>query len=106
MKTNLVLSLAAALLSGAAFVGCTREDIREMTVVMPGLKAAEQPLVLEAIAKYNGIDKNSYKWDLAAGTLTLRYDSMQVAQSNIRYAIEERGIKVEFPKKTDNHAGY
>ena len=41
-----------------------------------------------------------------AKTLTLRYDSMQIAQANIRYAIDEKGIKVTVPEKTDNRAGH
>ena len=86
--------------------GCRREDIREMTVEIPGLTEQNKAQVVEVLAKYSGIDKTSYAWDMSAKTLTLRYDSMQVAQSNIRYAIDEKGIKVKFPEKTDERAGY
>ena len=86
--------------------GCRREDVREMTVSLPGLAEADKAKVVEALAKYNGIEKDSYKWDMNAKTLTLRYDSMQVAQANIRYAIDEKGVKVAFPAKTDNRAGH
>ena len=86
--------------------GCRREDIREMTVSMPGLTEANKPKVVEALAKYNGVQKDSYVWDMNAKTLTLRYDSMQIAQANIRYAIDEKGVKVAFPEKTDNRAGH
>jgi len=86
--------------------GCRREDIREMTVSMPGLTEANKAQVVEALAKYNGIDKGSYAWDMNAKTLTLRYDSMQIAQANIRYAIDEKGVKVSFPEKTDDRAGH
>ena len=41
-----------------------------------------------------------------AKTLTLTYDSMQVAQANVRYAIDDAGVKVAFPEKTDNRAGH
>jgi hypothetical protein len=40
------------------------------------------------------------------GSLTLKYDSMKIAQANIRYAIDEAGIKVKFPVKTDSRAGH
>ena len=90
----------------ALFCGCRREDVREMTVSMPGLQEADKAKVVEALAKYNSIEKDSYKWDMSAKTLTLRYDSMQIAQANIRYAIDEKGVKVAFPAKTDNRAGY
>ena len=96
-----VLFVVSVLLSG-----CRREDVREMTVSMPGLQEADKAKVVEALAKYNGIEKDSYKWDMSAKTLTLRYDSMQIAQANIRYAIDEKGVKVAFPAKTGNRAGH
>ncbi len=88
------------------FAGCRREDVREMTVSMPGLVEADKAKVVEALARYAGVDKGSYRWDMAAKTLTLRYDSMQIAQANIRYAIDERGVKVAFPEKKDDRAGH
>ena len=94
MKNILILSALVLTLAG-----CRRTDVREMTVVMPNLTEADKPRVVEALARYNGIDKSSYHWDFAAKTLTLRYDSMQIAQANVRYAIDEKGIKVDFPKK-------
>ena len=98
-----VLILAALAL---ALAGCRREDVREMTVTMQSLTAADKAKVVEALARFGGVKKDSYRWDEGAKTLTLRYDSMQVAQANIRYAIDEKGVKVVFPKKADNHAGY
>ena len=97
----LVLPVLLVLLSG-----CRREDIREMTVSIPGLTEADKAKVVEALAKYNGVRKDSYVWDMSAKTLTLRYDSMQIAQANVRYAIDEKGIKVAFPEKTDGRAGH
>ena len=98
----LLLPFSFLLLTG----GCRREDIREMTVFLPDLREADKAKVVEALAKYNGIEKDSYAWDMSAKTLTLRYDSMQIAQANIRYAIDEKGVKVAFPAKTDNRAGH
>ena len=86
--------------------GCRRTDVREMTVSMPALLDADKAKVVEALARYNGVEKDSYRWDVAAKTLTLRYDSMQVAQANIRYAIEAKGVKVAYPEKTDDRAGH
>ena len=104
---NKVLHVLPVLLVLLALVcGCRREDVREMTVSMPGLTEADKAKVVEALAKYNGVEKDSYKWDMNAKTLTLRYDSMQIAQANIRYAIDEKGVKVAFPAKTDTRAGH
>ncbi len=97
------LFLFALLLLSA---GCRREDIRTMTVVMPQLQASDCATVEAALAKYRGVKASSYHWDLDKKTLTLSYDSMKVAQSNIRYAIDEKGIPVEFPKKETDRAGH
>ena len=96
-----LLSLSLLLASG-----CRRTDVREMTVTMPTLTEADKPKVVEALRRFNGVEKDSYQWDMAAKTLTLRYDSMQVAQANVRYAIDESGVKVAFPEKTDDRAGH
>ena len=103
MRSACVLALFAAL---AALGGCRREDVCEMTVLMPELKEADRAKVAESLAKYQGVLKDSYVWDMAAKTLTLRYDSMKIAQANIRYAIDEAGVKVSFPEKTDDRAGH
>ena len=86
--------------------GCRREDYRVMTVEIPALKAADQAVIVKELAKYDGIDKSSYQWDMVSKTLTLRYDSMKIAQANIRYAIDEKGIRVKFPEKVGEHAGH
>ena len=103
MRSACVLALFAAL---AVLGGCRREDVREMTVLMPELKEADRAKVAESLAKYQGVRKDSYVWDMAAKTRTLRYDSMKIAQANIRYAIDEAGVKVSFPEKTDDRAGH
>ena len=86
--------------------GCRREDVREMTVSMPGLTESNKATVVAALAKYNGIRKDSYQWDMQAKTLTLRSASMQIAQANIRFAIDEKGIAVSFPSNTTGRAGH
>lgn len=103
MKTLLFTTLSAFLV---CLSGCRRTDVREMTVSLPALQESDKAKVVGALARYNGVKKDSYRWDMAAKTLTLRYDSMQVAQANIRYAIDAKGVKVAFPEKTDDHAGH
>ncbi len=77
-----------------------------MRVSLPGLKAADTNKVAAALAPYGGVRKDSYRWDLSEGGLTLDYDSMQIAGTNIRMAIEAAGIKVEFPTNTTGRAGH
>ena len=99
------LALAAFALATCA-IGCRRADIREMTVEMPALSEADKPIVTRALSQYAGVDKTSFKWDLEKKTLTLKYDSMTVAQTNIRMAIEAKGVKVVFPENTTGRAGH
>ena len=98
--------LSAFFVLSVLLCGCRREDVREMTVSMPSLTEAQKATVVAALSKYSGVRKDSYVWDMQAKTLTLKYDSMQIAQANIRYAIDEKGVKVKFPEKTDNRAGH
>lgn len=98
----IALALIAAVFSG----GCRREDVREMTVDIPVLKEADKGKITSILAKYQGVDSTSFVWDMKEGSLTLKYDSMKIAQANIRYAIDEAGIKVKFPVKTDSRAGH
>ena len=86
--------------------GCRREDVREMTVAIPSLSESNKATVVAALSKYGGVLKDSYRWDMQAKTLTLRYDSMQIALSNIRYAIDEKGVAVLFPSNSTGRAGY
>ena len=104
MKPSCLLLLTFSVL--LLLPGCRRTDVREMTVSMPELVEADKAKVVAALAKYAGVEKNSFEWDMSAKTLTLRYDSMQIAQANIRYAIDEKGVKVAFPEKKDDRAGH
>ena len=102
MKTPAII--CAALLAAAC--GCRREDIRSVTVEMRGLSERDVPAVVKELGRYNGVKKNSLSWDIPAGKLTLKYDSMQIAQTNIRMAIENAGVRVVYPEKKDRKAGH
>ena len=103
MKHSFVFLLTFSLI---LLSSCRREDVREMTVTIPGLAESNKATIVAALSKYNGVLKDSYQWDFKAGTLKLRYDSMQIAQANIRYAIDENGIAVSFPSNTTGRAGH
>ena len=92
-----LLSSLFLLIALAISPGCRREDLRSVTLTIPGLTPANQSQVIAALQQYDGVKKDSFVWDLPAKTLTLTYDSMKVAQSNLRYSIEEKGISVAFP---------
>lgn len=100
VKRRILLPLIVAF----ALVGCRREDIRSMTVELPELKAADRAVIVKELSKYEGVKLNTLSW--REKSLTLSYDSMKIAQANVRYAIDEKGIRVKFPEKTNDHAGY
>ena len=95
MKTTIGIAVIVAAL--ALVVGCRREDVRDFAVSIPDLTEQNKAQVVEALAKYNGVQKDSYQLDFVKKTLTLRYDSMQIAKENIRQAIEAKKLKVNRP---------
>lgn len=88
-------AVAVCILALALVAGCRREDMREFSLKLPDLDEAKKGEIAQALSGYGGVDKTSYRWDMEARTLTLRYDSMQIAKENIRQAIEAKQIKVE-----------
>lgn len=112
MKKIICIGVVAAL---ALLGGCRREDIRECTVVMPKLTEADRAKVVEAFTSrkkgqpdrvYDGIFLDTFVFDFANKTLTMKYDSMKIAQTNIRMLIQQSGVEVLFPSNTTGVAGY
>ena len=102
-------AFAAALCAVAVFAcsGCRREDPRTYAFSVPGLTEGNAAKARAAVAAYDGVDAGSIAFDFAAKTMTLKYDSMKVARTNIRMALEAAGIKADFPaKKPGSPAGY
>ena len=109
------LTALVALLIFALVTGCRREDFRTVTVEIPSLNATNQAQIVDAFLirtpgmpqkVYDGIDVSSFKFDFDRKTLTLKYDSMKIAQTNIRMLIQDQGVKVVFPENTTGRAGY
>ena len=112
MKKSLLLIAIVAL---ATLCGCRREDIREFTVQLPSLKESDRQKVVDAFVFHgpenrtrvcDGIYPDSFKFDFSEKTLTMRYDSMKIAQTNIRMLIQDAGVEVLFPSNTTGVAGY
>lgn len=113
MKKLLFVPLALLMLAG-----CRRADIREITVEIPGLSAVAeksneeetaQKKILDALLTYEGVKTNKIEWSRSGNvpTLTLQFDSMQIAETNIRKAIEETGYAVSYPAlEKGQPAGY
>ena len=101
-----------------ALIGCRRADIREITIEIPGLQAvADQPAelaaarerILSALLAYEGVKTNKVEWGTTdrVPTLTIQFDSMQIAEMNLRKAIEKAGLEVAYPElEKGKPAGY
>ena len=112
-KTILLLSLIAI----ASFTeGCRREDFREHVFEVPGMTQANTNSIKERLFVYDGVDMKSLDFNLEKKTLKVRFDSMRIAQTNIRAAIEgkkeiegndeDKKIEVTYPEKSGESAGY
>ncbi len=98
-----------------ALAGCRREDIRECTVEIPGLTQENRQKVVDAFTYrkpgqpprvYDGIRTDTFSFDFDKKTLTMKYDSMKIAKTNIRMLVESAGVEVNFPSNTTGVAGY
>ena len=70
-----------------------QEAMRTVVVRLPQVvNDACEKRVLEAIQPLKGIDRQSMVFDRAARTLTLRYDSMILANKNIEHVIIAAGF--------------
>jgi len=103
MRPYTIAAVAAMTLFAA---GCRRADFREYTFEIPGMTDENKSVIQKAVTFYDGVNPDSLVFDLEKKTLTLRFDSMKVAQTNIRMAIEEKGIAVKYPEKKEAEAGY
>ena len=101
-----IIHNSSFIILAVALCGCRREDLREATLSVPGLNATNEAAIVEALGRYEGVDRRTIRFDQAARTVTLKYDSMKVAKTNMRMSIQEKGIEVEFPENKTGMAGY
>ena len=109
----MIIAVAAM---AAALSGCRREDVREFTVEIPGLTQENRQKVVDAFTVrkpgqpqrvYDGIRPDTFSFDFGKKTLTMKYDSMKIAKTNIRMLIEAAGVEVHFPSNNASGvAGY
>lgn len=85
---NVVFAAAAVVLAA----GCRRADVRDFAVHVPQATQADFPALAGALKRYGGVQKDSLAFDAARRMLTLKYDSMQIAQKNIEMAIAAAGF--------------
>ena len=97
MTAGVVFKVLIPVVFVLAAAGCRRTDVRELTIEIPGLTEGTRETVAKALARHSGVEKDSYRWDFEKKTLTLRYDSMVTAQTNIRMLIADKGVEVKFP---------
>ena len=92
--------LSAALLALGLLGACRQSDMRTLIVRVPQVtNAACESRVRQALQPLKGIEAVGF--DDAAGTLTLRYESMILAHKNIEHAIIAAGFDANELTATD-----
>ena len=103
MKALPVLLLAAAALAG----GCRVRDVRTVALRVPGVtnevslakaNAALRALPDSRLSNEAGENERCFAIldsDFAAGTITVRYDSMKVGTKNLVDALAKAGLEAE-----------
>jgi copper chaperone CopZ len=103
MKALPVLLLAAAVLAG----GCRVRDVRTVDLRVPGIvdeaalakaRAALRTLPDSRLSNEAGKNDRCFAIldsDFAAGTITVRYDSMKVGTKNLVDALAKAGFEAE-----------
>lgn len=98
--------------------GCRREDIRLAQIQLPEATAADLermklafvipgPRGMRDARVADGILLETLEFDADSKTLSIKYDSMKIACTNIRVKLEKAGLKVVFPSNNPNGvAGY
>ena len=100
------------MVAALAVGGCRREDVRTCDIEIRGLTTASAVQIKKAeaaLGRYAGVRKGPYDWHMGGNgnlVLTLQYDSMQIAQTNLRMAIAETGAEVVCPTNASWRAGH
>jgi copper chaperone CopZ len=94
-----------AMVVGVVLVGasCRKTDVRTAVIRVPQMRTQDgAKLVTEAIkqARY-GVQVDSIKADVVSRTVTLKYDSMELAIKNIEFLVADAGFDAnEVPRNT------
>ena len=111
------IEIFAAIALTAALAGCRRTDVREFQVEIPDLAPSMSNTVRSAFFIADPMSPNRGRWcdgvmvqdikfDYDRRELTVRYDSMKIAQTNIRMLLESKGLKVVYPENKTGRAGH
>lgn len=93
VKRHLVLRLLAPAVLVCVAAACRQRDMRTTTVKVPQVtNAVCEARVRAALRDLRGVEHDELRFDHAAGTLSVRYDSMQLGLKNIEHAIAAAGF--------------
>ncbi len=95
MRNNQPISVMAVLVFACLIAACFRQDILTVTLDVPQMRSDEcQQLVLRAIESLDPEAILNARFDVAAGEVTIRYNSMSLGRKNIEHAIANAGFAV------------
>ena len=88
------MRMTCLLLLGLLAVSCRCEDIRTVTIQVPGMKSPRCiERVVDAVARQQGVQRDKIIPDPVARNVVVTYDSMQLAVKNIEHAIADTGFQ-------------
>jgi len=86
-------SLLRLCLVVALCASCRKQDLRTFTIHIPDMKnQACSSIIVNALMREQTIRGDDIKVDLAAQTVTVKYDSLQRAQKNLVFAVAKAGF--------------
>lgn len=93
MKKIHISCCFVVLASLAAILGCRQHDWRELTIEVPEMRnEAAARVVVQALSRGPGIERDSLRVDMENGTVTFIYDSLLAADKNYEYLIAKAGL--------------
>ena len=78
-----------------AAAGCRRKHIKVVTLSIPEMQSdACAALVLRAVQGVAGVIRDDIDVNVSQRTVTVPYDSLQLARKNIQFAVADTGFRV------------
>lgn len=102
MNAGIKLAVIGLLGAGCLWTaGCRKQDMRTVTVKVPGLKNQEcARIIQDAFIRYPGI--KTVQPDVAAREVRVTYNSMVIAIKNIEFIIAQAGFDAnDIPANTN-----
>lgn len=91
MKKKLIFAMG---LVAVLMVSCRQQDLRDLTLNIPEMtNEARINIIVQALNRAPGIQRESVAIDLQKRTIKLRYDSLLTANKNFEFLVVKAGFE-------------